>query len=173
MRDTAEKVFYGSWCRIVNGVVIRKYPATCSAKCWRFSRTFVRDFGLHISFTSRIAPHKEVNSSHFRKHWEIRVFMKRSKREVTMWQIQEKAKKIVGRRFGEAKRLTMLFGVFALRNEFVGVRLTDSFCLVRSWGEFSCLSFWKNWAGKKSFLCLSCLKNRAEIKHSLLVLLEK
>lgn len=26
---------------------------------------------------------------------------------------------------------------------------------------------------KKSFLCLSCLKNRAEIKHSLLVLLEK
>ena len=169
MQDTAEKVFYGSWCRIVNGVVIRKSPA----KCWRFSRTFVRDFGLHISFTSRIAPHKEVNSSHFRKHWEIRVFMKRSKREVTMWQIQEKAKKIEGRRFGEAKRLTMLFGVFALHNEFVGVRLTDSFCLVRSWGEFSCLSFWKNWAGKKSFLCLSCLKNRAEIKHSLLVLLEK
>ena len=49
-----------------------------------------------------------------------------------MWQIQEKAKKIVGRRFGEAKRLTMLFSVFALRDEFVGVRLTDSFCLVRS-----------------------------------------
>lgn len=169
MRDTAEKVFYGSWCRIVNGVVIRKSPA----KCWRFSRTFVRDFGLHISFTSRIAPHKEVNLSHFRKHWEVRVFMKRSKREVTMWQIQEKAKKIEGSKFGEAKRLTMLFGVFALRNEFVGVRLTDSFCLVRSWGEFSCLSFWKNWAGKKSFLCLSCLKNRAEIKHSLHVLLEK
>ena len=57
--------------------------------------------------------------------------MKRSKREVTMWQIQEKAKKIEGRGFGEAKRPTMLFGVFALRNEFVGVRLTDSFCLVR------------------------------------------
>lgn len=153
MRDTAEKVFYGSWCRIVNGVVIRKSPA----KCWRFSRTFVRDFGLHISFTSRIAPHKEVNSSHFRKHWEIRVFMKRSKREVTMWQIQEKAKKIEGRRFGEAKRPTMLFGVFALRNEFVGVRLTDSFCLVRLWGEFSYLSCWKNWAGKKKafFACLA------------------
>lgn len=153
MRDTAEKVFYGSWCRIVNGVVIRKSPA----KCWRFSRTFVRDFGLHISFTSRIAPHKEVNSSHFRKHWEIRVFMKRSKREVTMWQIQEKAKKIEGRRFGEAKRPTMLFGVFALRNEFVGVRLTDSFCLVRLWGEFSYLSCWKNWAGKKRafFACLA------------------
>ena len=76
-----------------------------------------------------------------------------------MWQIQEKAKKIEGRRFGVAKRLTMLFGVFALRNEFVGVRLTDSFCLVRK--------------EKKSFLCLSCLKNRAEIKHSLHVLLEK
>ena len=153
MRDTAEKVFYGSWCRIVNGVVIRKSPA----KCWRFSRTFVRDFGLHISFTSRIAPHKEVNSSHFRKHWEIRVFMKRSKREVTMWQIQEKAKKIEGRRFGEAKRPTMLFGVFVLRNEFVGVRLTDSFCLVRLWGEFSYLSCWKNWAGKKRafFACLA------------------
>lgn len=153
MRDTAQKVFYGSWCRIVNGVVIRKSPA----KCWRFSRTFVRDFGLHISFTSRIAPHKEVNSSHFRKHWEIRVFMKRSKREVTMWQIQEKAKKIEGRRFGEAKRPTMLFGVFALRNEFVGVRLTDSFCLVRLWGEFSYLSCWKNWAGKKRafFACLA------------------
>lgn len=153
MRDTAEKVFYGSWCRIVNGVVFRKSPA----KCWRFSRTFVRDFGLHISFTSRIAPHKEVNSSHFRKHWEIRVFMKRSKREVTMWQIQEKAKKIEGRRFGEAKRPTMLFGVFALRNEFVGVRLTDSFCLVRLWGEFSYLSCWKNWAGKKRafFACLA------------------
>lgn len=153
MRDTAEKVFYGSWCRIVNDVVIRKSPA----KCWRFSRTFVRDFGLHISFTSRIAPHKEVNSSHFRKHWEIRVFMKRSKREVTMWQIQEKAKKIEGRRFGEAKRPTMLFGVFALRNEFVGVRLTDSFCLVRLWGEFSYLSCWKNWAGKKRafFACLA------------------
>lgn len=153
MRDTAEKVFYGSWCRIVNGVVIRKSPA----KCWRFSRTFVRDFGLHISFTSRIAPHKEVNSSHFRKHWEVRVFMKRSKREVTMWQIQEKAKKIEGRRFGEAKRPTMLFGVFALRNEFVGVRLTDSFCLVRLWGEFSYLSCWKNWAGKKRafFACLA------------------
>lgn len=153
MRDTAEKVFYGSWCRIVNGVVIRKSPA----KCWRFSRTFVRDFGLHISFTSRIAPHKEVNSSHFRKHWEIRVFMKRSKREVTMWQIQEKAKKIEGSKFGEAKRLTMLFGVFALRNEFVGVRLTDSFCLVRLWGEFSYLSCWKNWAGKKRafFACLA------------------
>ena len=85
--------------------------------------------------------------------------MKRSKREVTMWQIQEKAKKIEGSKFGEAKRLTMLFGVFALRNEFVGVRLTDSFCLVRK--------------EKKSFLCLSCLKNRAEIKHSLHVLLEK
>ena len=85
--------------------------------------------------------------------------MKRSKREVTMWQIQEKAKKIEGRRFGEAKRLTMLFGVFALRNEFVGVRFTDSFCLVRK--------------EKKSFLCLSCLKKRAEIKHSLHVLLEK
>lgn len=153
MRDTAEKVFYGSWCRIVNGVVIRKSPA----KCWRFSRTFVRDFGLHISFTSRIAPHKEVNSPHFRKHWEVRVFMKRSKREVTMWQIQEKAKKIEGRRFGEAKRPTMLFGVFALRNEFVGVRLTDSFCLVRLWGEFSYLSCWKNWAGKKRafFACLA------------------
>ena len=167
MRDTAEKVFYGSWCRIVNGVVIRKSPA----KCWRFSRTFVRDFGLHISFTSRIAPHKEVNSSHFRKHWEIRVFMKRSKREVTMWQIQEKAKKIEGRRFGEAKRPTMLFGVFALRNEFVGVRLTDSFCLVR-W-VFLLVLLEKLSRKKKSFLCLSCLKNRAEIKHSLLVLLEK
>ena len=30
-----------------------------------------------------------------------------------MWQIQEKAKKIEGRKFGEAKRPTMLFGVFA------------------------------------------------------------
>lgn len=169
MRDTAEKVFYGSWCRIVNGVVIRKSPA----KCWRFSRTFVRDFGLHISFTSRIAPHKEVNSSHFRKHWEIRVHEKVKKRSHHVANPRESQKdrrqKIWwGEETDHALRC-LCFTQWICRSSFNRFVLPGE---VVRW-VFLLVLLEKLSRKKKSFLCLSCLKNRAEIKHSLLVLLEK
>ena len=71
-------MFKGNRYPRAKGVIIGRPPA----ECWPFSRALVWDLDLHILFTTRLTLHnKRKFVAYFAKCREIRVFIKRSRRE--------------------------------------------------------------------------------------------